>query len=162
MIPLLTLLFFNGCGDGRKRPEGMPKLYRCILHFTQESVPLENAVISLHPVSQTFAWTIGGRTDKKGTVEIFTDAYYKGAPEGDFTVVVHKSEVISPKPPDILPQNDNEITRIMNEINKNTHEYSYIDTQFTDVKKSPLTLTVKKSKTDETFELGKKVRVQIH
>ncbi|MDR0608945.1 MAG: hypothetical protein LBG58_02450 [Planctomycetaceae bacterium] len=162
MILLLTVLFINGCGNERKRPQGMPKLYRCTLHFTQEGVPLADAIVSLHSVSQTFSWTLGGRTDENGMAEIFADSYFKGVPEGDFKVVVHKSEVVIPKPPEVLPQNEEEISRIFSNINRNRHEYSLIDIQFTDVKKSPLILTVKKSKHNETFELGEKVRVKIY
>jgi hypothetical protein len=161
MIPLLILICFNGCGNEREQPKGMPKLYRCTLCFTQENVPLADAVVSLYSVSQTFSWTIGGRTDENGTAEIFTDAYFKGAPEGDFKIVVRKSEIVTPKPPDVLPQNDDEISKIFDNINRNTHEYSLVDVQFTNVKNSPLTLTIKKSKNNETFELGKKVRVKI-
>jgi len=161
ITPLLIAVFFIGCGDARKRPEGMPKLYRCTLNFTQKGEPLADALVSLYPVSQTFSWTISGRTDEKGKAEIFTDSYFKGAPEGDFKVVVYKSEVETPKVPDVLPQNDNEIEKIFDKINKNTHEYSHVDIQFTDAKQTPLTLTVKKSKTNETFELGEKVRVKI-
>ncbi|MDR2706499.1 MAG: hypothetical protein LBC02_12030 [Planctomycetaceae bacterium] len=161
MIPLLMLLFFNGCNNERKRPDEMPTLYRCTLCFTQENIPLADAVVSLYPVSQAFSWTIGGRTDENGTAEIFTDAYFRGLPEGEFKIVVRKFEVVTPKPPDVLPQNDDEISRMFNNINRNIHEYSLVDVQFSDVKSSPLTLTVKKSKNNETFELGKKVRVKI-
>ncbi|MDR3197731.1 MAG: hypothetical protein LBU34_07660 [Planctomycetaceae bacterium] len=161
MISLLTVVFSMGCGNERRRPEGMPKLYRCTLRLTQEGIPLANAVVSLHSVSQTFSWTVGGRTDENGTAEIFTDSYFKGVPEGDFKIVVHKSEIVTPKPPDVLPQSEEEISRIFTHINRNIHEYSLVDIQFTDVKKSPLILTVKKSKNNETFELGEKVRFKI-
>ncbi|MDR1385175.1 MAG: hypothetical protein LBJ67_15195 [Planctomycetaceae bacterium] len=161
IMPLLIVIFFGGCGDERRRPKGMPKLYRCTLSFTQKGIPLTDALISLYPVSQSFAWTISGRTDKTGTAEIFTDSYFKGMPEGDFKVVVYKSEVVTPAPPNVLPQNDNEIEKIFDNINRNTHEFSHVDLQFTDVKKTPLTLTVKKQKINETFELGEKVRVKI-
>jgi hypothetical protein len=70
MLLLLTILFINGCGNERKRPEGMPHLYRCTLRFTQEGIPFADAVVSLHSVSQPFSWTIGGRTDENGTAEI--------------------------------------------------------------------------------------------
>jgi hypothetical protein len=161
IIPLLTVPLFNGCGNERVRPKGMPQLYRCTLFFTQDGVPLADAIISLHPISQPFSWTIGGRTDETGTAEIFTDSYFKGVPEGDFKVVVHKSEIVTPKPPEVLPQNDDEISKIFDKINRNIHEYSLVDVQFTDTKNSPLVLTVKKSKNNETFELGNKVRVKI-
>ena len=86
---IVSLVLLAGCGQ--KMPDGMPKLYHVTIIVTQENKPLADALVSLRSVdtAATGTWTIGGRTDTNGSVELFTEGF-RGAPLGKFKVVLIK------------------------------------------------------------------------
>ena len=88
---IISLVLLAGCGP--KMPDGMPKLYPVTITVTQENKPLADALVSLRSVdpAATGTWTVGGRTDTNGSVELYTDGF-RGAPLGKFKVVLIKQE----------------------------------------------------------------------
>ncbi|MDR1269841.1 MAG: carboxypeptidase-like regulatory domain-containing protein [Planctomycetaceae bacterium] len=100
-------LFSTGCPSGRQAPPDLPKLYRCVIHLTQENQPVPDAILSLRSVNfGNKQWTIGGSTDETGKAEIFTETYFKGVPAGEYKIIVSKTEVIIPPTPAVLPENE--------------------------------------------------------
>jgi len=121
-----------GCG-GRKMPDGMPALRSCKLTFTQENVPLADATVFLRSVSPDFKWSVSGMTDDKGVVNVSTEGFYPGVPEGTYKVVVTKT------------------------VELENGYYSVIEKQYEDVKTTPLDLEITAKGNDKTFDLGKSV-----
>ncbi|MDR3199706.1 MAG: carboxypeptidase-like regulatory domain-containing protein [Planctomycetaceae bacterium] len=151
-----------GCHKGRQVPTDLPKLYRCVIHLTQENQPVPDAVISLRSVnSGDKQWAIGGSTNETGKAEIFTETYFKGVPSGEYKVVVSKTEIIIPPTPAVLPENEEERTKILNRIEAETKEYSVVASEFSDVKTTPLKINVQEKETEISFELGAKVTKSI-
>ncbi|MCL2743957.1 MAG: hypothetical protein FWE67_08900 [Planctomycetaceae bacterium] len=83
------LLSLSGCNSGPALPSDLPKLTPCALTFTQEGQPLDGAMVTLNPTDGS-KWYPSGITDEKGTVELYTNGKYKGAPKGKYKVVVKK------------------------------------------------------------------------
>ena len=83
------LLPFSGCNSGPALPSNLPKLTSCALTFTQEGQPLGDAMVTLNPTDGS-KWYPSGITDEKGTVELYTNGKYKGAPKGKYKIVVKK------------------------------------------------------------------------
>ncbi|MDR0609202.1 MAG: carboxypeptidase-like regulatory domain-containing protein [Planctomycetaceae bacterium] len=158
LILCLIFRFSTGCYKGRQTPAGLPKLYRCVIHLTQENQPIPDAMVSLRSVdSGNKQWSISGSTDETGKAEIFTELYFKGVPAGEYKVVVSKTEVIVPPTPAVLPENEEERTKILNRIESETKEYSVIAAEFSDLKTTPLTINVQEKETEVSLELGAKV-----
>jgi len=108
---------FSGCG-GEKFPPGMPKLYPATITVIQDGKPLDGAGVILLNVDPSALWSVGGITDKDGTVKLRTEGRYNGAPLGKYKVSVEKMET-----PDITmpgePSNreeEKEYNRILKEM----------------------------------------------
>lgn len=69
---------------------GLPPLHRVRLNFFVNGQPLKYADVSLVPLEKSVPWVMGGTTDKKGRVEIYTKNQYRGAPAGKMAVCVSK------------------------------------------------------------------------
>ncbi|MDR2440329.1 MAG: carboxypeptidase-like regulatory domain-containing protein [Planctomycetaceae bacterium] len=158
LILCSIFLFSTACHKGRQAPADLPKLYRCVIHLTQENQPVSDALISLRSTdSGNKQWVVGGASDETGKAEIFTDIYFKGAPAGEYKVVVTKTEVITPSMPAVLPENEEERTKILNRIEAGTKEYSVIAAQFSDVKTTPLIINVQEKENEVSLELDANV-----
>ncbi|MDR0611674.1 MAG: carboxypeptidase-like regulatory domain-containing protein [Planctomycetaceae bacterium] len=158
LILCLIFRFSTGCHQGRQAPADLPKLYRCVIHLTQENQPLPDAMVSLRSVdSGNKQWSISGSTDETGKAEIFTELYFKGAPAGEYKVVVSKTEVIVPPTPAVLPENEEARTKILNRIEAETKEYNVVAAEFSNAKTTPLIINVQEKETEVSFELGAKI-----
>ena len=141
---VLCLVVLQGCGMGAKKPDWLPKLTPCKITLTQEGIPVDGANINIvaPPGAEPLEWLIFGSSDEKGVVYPLVQIY-KGVPQGEYIVTVEKF--------------DNEYT---NDINHPLNEYLVIDPQYVSPATSTLKLIVGDSPVDQTFDLGKPVRIK--
>lgn len=81
---VLLLLLMAGCSSTPGRPACYP--VKGTVQFQQQ--PLEEAQVTLHPVSGTITPLPTGITNRDGTFSITTWAANDGAPAGDYKVTV--------------------------------------------------------------------------
>ena len=155
---LLFIVSMSGCSKDRALPPGMPKLYPCTLKITQEGEPLVSAIVKLHSQGEPIAWTVSGKTDETGTVIIFTDGYFKGAPAGEYKITVDKLESVAPPMPAVLPTGEAELQALYNKQEAETKEYRLVEPVYCKVDSSPLSISIDKKKTEASFDVGKKYR----
>jgi hypothetical protein len=93
---VITILFLCFLGTGCKKlpppPEGLPKLYPCIITVTFGGEAIEGVRVSLTSAESNYKWKSGGSTDKNGVAEIRTSFAYPGAPRGKFILAFDKIE----------------------------------------------------------------------
>ena len=125
------------------RPAEMPYSHRCIIHVTQDGVPLEGATVTLWPTDENLSlWgQILGTTDAKGNARIKVEGIgnYDGAFRGDYKVTISKNEASKDK--------DLQFIRL-------------VDPQYCDLHTTPLDLTVKRSAKTK-IDVGPAVRVEV-
>ena len=158
MLGLLLIVFLFGCSSGRVPPKGIPKLYPCLLTVTQEGAPLAGAVVRLHLQGTLLDWTVSGTTDETGTVTIYTDGFFAGAPAGEFKVTVEKFETVAPPMPEVLPTNPDALQKLSNRIEAETKDYRLVEPVYGKADSTPLSISVNKKKTEASFDVGKKYR----
>ncbi|MCA8987407.1 MAG: hypothetical protein KDA78_07195 [Planctomycetaceae bacterium] len=81
---LFTSLFLVGCGGG----EDKLVLYPVTGKVTKGGAPLADIKVNLVPRTSTSAPLLVGRTGPDGTFEITAPGGEKGAPEGDYKIVL--------------------------------------------------------------------------
>lgn len=142
------LLFFLlslaiGCQKSN-RPDGMPPLHPLKIKITQDGGALAGATVSLISTSpEGGKWPSSGLTDANGEAEIITYGQFPGAPEGNYKVVVTKTETVNDMtvdPPKVLGV------------------FSYIEKKYTQSSSTELTLDVKADTKTATFDVGKAVK----
>ena len=166
-VPFLPLFLaaaigITGC-SGVPKPADLPPLYVCTLKFIQEGEPLAGAAVALVDVSieSGAKWGPMGRTDESGTVEIYTNAKWKGSPAGKYKIVLSKTEMDSsrlPQPATDDPGYEQWAAQAAREVR---HTYSLIDKIYTSPETTPLEIEIRRKKTQETFDAGKKVRDRV-
>lgn len=99
ILSLGILLFATGC-QGKKRPQGFPKLYPASISVTQEGAPLDEAMLVLYSADGSLPWIVSGITNKEGLAKLVTHGEYPGAPLGEFKVCVAKyyRDPVDPEP----------------------------------------------------------------
>ena len=158
-----SLLFAVGCG-GQKTPPDMPKLQPTTIVITQEGAPCEGASVQLvKPDDLNYKWLAGGVTDAQGRCEILTHGKYKGAPEGEFAVVVYKtirgeSETRKNVPE---PSDPKEAMEWNEKVAAEETATDEIDQKYKKADTTDLRVTVKSGKNEETFEVGPKVSIVV-
>jgi hypothetical protein len=155
----LTLL--TGCGEAL--PEGLPKLVPASVQLTQDGAPLADATVSLIDTAGNQQWYPGGLSDESGTVVLYTNGRYKGAPEGKYKVVVTKMETdpskLGPAPSEDDPKYGEYMEKSANE---KRDTYTLIDKDFGDAKRTTLEVEIKKSSSEvPKLDVGKKVKIKI-
>jgi hypothetical protein len=140
---LLCVTLIVGCGP--KRPEGLPKLVRCVLTFQYEDgTPVSDALVSLIPEDASLQqWSIAGSTNASGVATISTNGDFVGAPAGKYKVVIRKVELIP------TGEIDNDVGEPIMET------YVLIAEEFSNPGKTPLSLEVGSSAVTETFQVVK-------
>lgn len=159
---LLAFIVMNNggkLGEARSRPEDMPSLHSCELVLAQDGKPLSNAVVSLQSLDPENHWVIGGRTDKNGTVKVWTHTFFEGVPSGEYSVVVTKFETVVPSAPQIIPEDPDELIEISNEIEMATRQFLLVEEKYTDVDTTPLKVKITEGSHHARFDLGKKIHV---
>ncbi|MDR3196824.1 MAG: hypothetical protein LBU34_03045 [Planctomycetaceae bacterium] len=156
------IIFFIGCNQGRVRPPGLPKLYQCTINLTQQGVPLSGASVLLQPLSpvQDRTWTVSGFSDETGKVEIYTNGYFRGAPRGNFKVIITKTETITPPFPDVMPTDPRERAKLENMIENETKVYKVVADKFSKAETTPFELEIK-GNTEQIFDVGGVVKKKI-
>ncbi|MGL6197276.1 MAG: hypothetical protein ACRC2T_20890 [Thermoguttaceae bacterium] len=140
---LFILSFTFGCGP--KLPDGLPKLHKVQLKFTQEGAPLEKATITLIP-QQTLPWAIGGSTDASGSVTLKTHGKYDGVPEGKYKITVIKFE------------SEGELPTMANP-NSTIQTFNVVDTKYATPDSTDLEIEVVAGKNSfDPLELGQAIR----
>ena len=84
----LMLAIARGCGGGRD--PSLPDLMPVSGTVTLDGEPLANALITFLPVGSTRGQSCYGVTDPSGRYELMENERVKGAPEGEFSVLVNK------------------------------------------------------------------------
>ena len=163
LILIVALISFTGCQfGGEKLPEGMPKLVPSTIQLTQDGAPLAGATVSLIDPSGNRQWVPGGLSDANGTIELYTNGRYKGAPEGKYKVVVTKTETDPSKLGEAPSPEDPKYGEYMNQmLGERLDTYTLVEKQFTDVKNTPLEVEIKKGEKSHKFEVGAKVKIKI-
>ena len=144
----VMLSVLTGCS--KPRPDGMPPLVDCtiVLKYS-DGKPAEGIMVVLSPVSQGLEkWPSAGKTDASGKAKIVTYGQYPGVPEGEFKVVLKKIEIVG-------EVNTEDGSGAQTEP---IEYYSLVETDYTDAKTTPLTVTVGGKPVSETFEIGKETR----
>ena len=160
---VVTMTTFIGCQfGGEKLPEGMPKLVPATIQLTQDGAPLAGSTVMLFDTSGSQQWSPGGLSDDKGTVELYTNGRYKGAPEGKYKVVVKKSETdpstLGPAPSIEDPKYGEYMDKMMSE---KLDTYTLIERKYNDAKNTPLEVEIKKGGEVQKFDVGAKVKIKI-
>ena len=157
MLAVLTV----GCSE--KKPDGMPELYPTTLTFTVDGDGLKNANITLQPVDKSNTYVPAGVTDENGVAEIKTMGKFKGAPAGDYKVVVSADEEIDYGEYGPPPKDDPEALEKWNRSVDPTKfkRYSLIEPQYMNAAESPLDLTITTGKNETGFDLGPVARVEV-
>ncbi|MDO5553150.1 MAG: hypothetical protein Q4G68_05265 [Planctomycetia bacterium] len=138
-LVIIALIGFTGCK--KKGPDDMPKLYPCTITVTMGNSPVDNALIYLSPKSETQQkWYASGFTDAGGVCSVKTISEYKGAAEGEYTVIITK-EIVDPE----WKADPNNLTPPVN--------VSAIPLQYSDAKETPLSVTVQKETNNFNLEL---------
>lgn len=132
-----------GCGP--KQPDGMPKLYPCVLNLTQDGKPAEGFEVQLVSKGETIPWMIGGVSDAQGTVKIVANGNFDGAPAGLFAVVIHKT----------LTEGVDQSAEVQT---KPIKIYTLIEEKFNSEKTTPLEIKIE-GKTSQNLDLGKPVKI---
>ena len=141
-----SLLLTIGCGPSN-RPEGLPSLSPCTITVTQQEKPLADASVQLIPKFES-PWPVTGLTDASGNAVMVTYGQFKGAPLGEYTVVITKNESKS-------EGNADEYSSGITEI------FSLVDVQYTKPETSTLEITVEKKRNTKKCELGGPVHVLV-
>ena len=170
MIVLFLAVFMAaGCG-GPVKPDGFPKLHRCILTFTQGGQPLQDAKIILSSADgQNSRWPAAGKTDANGRAVIVTYGQFNGLPDGQWKIVIDKTvsedEDGNPVLPLTRPAPGQQLTEeekaaLYAERLERKYMtillYSTVPLEYTEAETTTLQFT-QKGKTEQTFDLGEPV-----
>lgn len=154
------VLILVGC-SGEKRPDGFPKIYPSSITVSDDNGPLSDIKISLFAKEGNCPWPIGGTTNASGKADLVTYGKFKGAPAGEFIVVLAKSEI---EDAHLMPKgNDDGIVEVNTQKPQKTsfRVFSLIDPKYSDKATSPLTMKIEQRGANETFKLGKPVRAHV-
>jgi len=146
-LGVVFLAGISGCGE--KYPDGMPKLTKVSLTFTQEGKPLAGATVSLFSDDPTFKWAVGGTTDNNGIVVLKTHGIYTGAPEGTYMICVNKY-VSEGEPPTIDNPNV-----------PPPRNYNLVESHYSNRRETTLSMEIKSGSKYEPFDVGPAVKEQL-
>ena len=164
IILLLVVFLLSGCG-GSARPDGLPKLYPVSITVIQEEAPLEGAMVQLVAIdedSDLSRWGPTGVTDASGVAVLRTDGKYDGAPLGIFKVVVSKNEREPHPHPEwaSLPHGDPNALKY-DELDRRRKTISYIETQYSSIADTPLTVEIIAGRKTYSVEVGKRSKNEV-
>jgi hypothetical protein len=143
----LCVPFLSGCNQSQ-RPKGLPNLHPCTINVTQNGNPVDDVSVQLISKEES-VWPVTGTTDTSGNAVLVTYGQFRGAPIGDYIVILSKrlTETSTPAA--------NEYVSGVTEV------YSLIDLKYTEPETSPLEMSVKKGRNTISFEIGQPVRVLV-
>lgn len=156
----LVLFSVGGCAPkGPVRPDGLPTLFPCEITITQEDKPLVGALVELRNKSQPSSWATDGVTDENGVAKIKINGTFPGAPEGEYQVLVTKSELSPSKLPETPPTDPIELGKWNQARSLEPRDvFRLVEAQYGDSQKSPHSVTVSKDGGKGAFDVGKAIR----
>ncbi|MDR2754783.1 MAG: prealbumin-like fold domain-containing protein [Planctomycetaceae bacterium] len=166
-IFLITLIFvisgfLTGCSNN-SQPSDLPKLFPCKVTITQEGKPLEGATVTLFSKTPPEGrnWIISGKTNANGIAELVTQPYFSGAPEGEYKLLIGKTETDDSEVPSF--EKDPKAFEKWTEKTKGiVPTYSLINPDWNNKQKTPCEVKITKDQTNTaTFDVGKAVRIRI-
>ena len=140
-----------GCTPSN-RPDGLPPLYPTTVTITQNGSPLADVSVGLISAEPS-EWVVSGLTDTSGKASIVTHGQFSGAPAGEYTVVLSKTENVF----DGERSSEGELLRGSGI----TEIFSLISVDHTSTETSKFRMTVNKGNNAQTFEVGAPVRVHV-
>lgn len=162
---LLSALLVSAIGCAEKTPADMPKLYPVKVEIKQGNAPVEGAVVTLSGGANP-NWPAVGTTNAKGVVDTFyTNALYKGVPEGKFKMTVRKTEKVYKDDPATIPPKPTDPQEAYAWRTKYVDNapppdlYDLINQDYLDNATSPVELEVKPGKNQFSFDVGAPVRI---
>ena len=149
VLVLIIFTVMSGCGKSEKqKPADLPELIPCEITVKMDGVPLSGATVRLQSASSipsATTWTVLGTTNESGVAKMQTYGDFIGAPEGEYIVLISKSQV-QVAPPDAT---ETEMARI-----NYLPPIVIVDPSFGNPAKTKLTITVSgKGPIRETFEV---------
>jgi hypothetical protein len=165
LLIFTAFVFLSSVGCFKNsRPSDLPKLFPCKIIITQEEQPLEGATVTLlskNSSSSGRTWIISGRTNANGETYLVTQPDFPGAPEGEYKVLIEKTETDSSAVPSF--ENDPEAFAKWAEKTKGVvPTYSFINPDLAVKQKTPFEIKISKGQNNAaTFDAGKAIRVQI-
>lgn len=150
-------------GCGKKKPDGMPDLQPATVSIIVDGKGISNANVILQPEdAKANAWVPAGTTDETGKATISTNGF-KGAPEGNYKVVVSAPEEIDYGEDGAPPKDDPAALEAWNRKAdpSSWKRYSPVSTEYTNAASTPLTITIASGKNEQEFDLGETVREEV-
>lgn len=162
LVVSLVLLPAWGCSPkGPVRPDGLPSLFPCEITITQEDKPLAGALIELRNKTQPSSWATDGVTDENGVAQIKINGTFPGVPEGEYQVLVTKTDFSPSKFPETPPTNPVEKEKWSEARAREQRDtFRLVEAQYGNSQKSSLSITVSKDGGTATFDVGKAIREQ--
>ena len=157
LLALVVGLVAPIAGCGKKKPDGLPDLQPTTVSMTVDGKGLANANVTFQPVDpKANPWVPAGITDASGKAEIKTSGQFKGAPTGDYKIVVSADDEIDYGEDGPPPKDD---PAALENWNRNAHpdswkRYSPIELKYTNVADTPLEASVQNGKNAFDFDLG--------
>lgn len=163
LIPflLLALALFSACARN-PLPDGTPPLHDCEITLVQGGTPLAEADVRFESPDDTpVKWGIGATSDSRGIVRILTHGRFPGAPEGTYRVTVKKEEHDYHESPAQKAAREKAKAEgtFFESPNVPFDLYYLVEEPYAEKETTPLTITIKRGKNLETFDVGEKVRI---
>jgi hypothetical protein len=156
-------LLLAGCSNS-SRPSDLPKLFPCKVTITQEGKPLEGATVTLLskvPPLEGRNWIISGKTGVNGTTELVTQPNFPGVPEGEYKLLIGKTETDDSEVPS-FEKDPKAFEKWTAKTKGIVPTYSLINPDWSNKQKTPFEIKITKGQTNSaTFDVGKAIRVQI-
>ena len=140
---MIMLSWVAGCG-GKPRPEGLPKLYPCTIKITdQNGDPLPKVTVMLVSDDPAFQWGASGATSTSGIARMKTLGEWPGVAAGTYKVTLGQWEYI---PTGTFDEEGFEIVELK----------VLLKPEYSDPRKTPLTIEVEAKATNVTLQVEKK------
>jgi len=158
----VTFCFCSGCA-GQKKPDGMPDLFPCQITITQNGTPLEGAAVIIFPkTGGSNGWNTTGLTNANGVAELMTHNDFKGAPAGEYVVMVTKTELSPSAVPDKAPTDPVEYEKWdMVKRSETRTTYRLVKAEFGVANLTPHSITVSQGKNEATFDVGEPIKEEM-
>jgi hypothetical protein len=152
---LCTLISICGCGKPSSLPADFPKIYTCEITVIQGGKPLENAMVSLHPIGNADKYAKGcsAATNVNGKASMMTYGQ-NGVPTGKYKVLISK----------LRDEDGTEVEDAFGEkIIKGAKTYSYVDAKYSNENLTPYEIEIKEQKEIQTLQcdVGEAIRQYI-
>jgi len=147
-ILLFPLFLFCGCSDQSSRPSDLPPLFPCTVLILQDGKPLEGAFVEFHAVTEQ-KYQPAAFTDASGNAVILTYGF-SGVPSGTYKVTVIRNI-----DDDHVYRTDADGEQALVSYNI----YKTVEDLYSSVETTPFEIEVISKRVQETFDVGKAIKV---